>query len=67
MTDHLANLSVDELAKWYRRLAGFIGQKNQEACAKNQPCVGDPIAPGMLIKWLENRSKNTIWGDGDAL
>ena len=61
MTDHLANLPVDELAKWYRRLAGFIGHKNQEACAKNQPCVGDPIAPGMLIKWLENRSKNTIY------
>jgi hypothetical protein len=60
VTDYLANLPVDELAKWYRRLADFISQNNQDACAKKQPCVADPLAPDMLIKWLENRSKSTI-------
>lgn len=60
MTDHLSNLPVGELAKWYRRLADFISQQNKAACTKNEPCVADPLAPDMLIKWLENRSKNTI-------
>jgi len=60
MTDHLANLSVDELAKWYWRLADYIILKNKEACSKNQPCVADPLAADMLIKWLENRNKGTV-------
>jgi hypothetical protein len=45
MADHLASLSPDELAKWYRRLADFVSQQNQEACTKRQTCVGDPLAP----------------------
>ena len=60
MTDYLSNLPVDKLAKWYRRLAEFISQKNQEACSKNQPCVANPLASDMLIKWLENKNKSTI-------
>lgn len=60
MTDYLANLPADELAKWYRRLADFISRQNQEACSKSQPCVADPLAPDMLIKWLENRSSGTV-------
>jgi hypothetical protein len=50
MADHLASLSPDELAKWYRRLADFVSQQNQEACTKRQACVGDPLAPDMLLK-----------------
>lgn len=60
MADHLANLSPDELAKWYRRLADFISQQNQEACAQKQACVGVPLAPDMLKKWLDNRSAKTV-------
>ncbi|MBI3188049.1 MAG: hypothetical protein HYZ31_09345, partial [Gammaproteobacteria bacterium] len=53
MTDHLAKLPVVEVAQWYRRLAGHIQKLNTDACTNNSPCVDHPLAPDMLIKWLD--------------
>lgn len=52
MTDHLASLSPDKVAAWYRRLADRIATEKVNG--------EEPLASQFLRFWLDNRSPDAV-------
>lgn len=53
MADHLANLPVDRLAAWYRRLADATAQRRVEG--------QEPYSAMLLRHWLDNRDPRSTF------
>lgn len=51
--DYLKNLSIDELAAFYLRLAG--------SCEKLVPSLSNPLSGKFLRTWVENRERGKVY------
>lgn len=61
MSDPLSELKPEDLAAFYKRLAEFALAANEAAKRDGRDYVSTPLAPVMLLKWLENRSTSTVF------